>query len=210
MTVLPRQSINLYRPSTSRWGGAFRLATIGWSMLIVIVGLGVLSFHAWRGLRQSEQQASQVVAQARVRTSSLAALGEQFAASGQLDALRRQVDELQRTASGLQLVLERLGSAEFGRQQGFSSAIAALARARIDGVWIERLSISGVDGTLDLRGTAAEAELLPDYLGSLGRQAALQRRGISDLVIETPAEAGSGRGTVNFHISQAGDGAAQL
>lgn len=210
MTALPRQSINLYRPSTSRWGGSFRLATIGWSLLIVVTGLGALSIYAWRGLQQSEQQASQVVSQAQVRTSSLAALGEQFAASGQLDTLRRQVDELQRTASGLQLVLERVGSAEFGRQQGFSAAIAALARARIDGVWIEHLSISGIDGTLDLRGTAAEAELLPDYLGSLGQQAALKRRGISDLTIETSTEPGSARGAVNFHISQAGEGEAQL
>jgi hypothetical protein len=96
--------------------------------------------------------------------------------------LRRQVDELQRTASGLQL-FSNDSAAPSSVASRLHAAIAALARARIDGVWIEH-SISGIDGTLDLRGTAAEAELLR-LSRQPGQQAALKRRGISDLAIET-------------------------
>jgi hypothetical protein len=202
------QQINLYRPVGGQWAQTFTPQTATLALLVLVAGAFAVSLYAWLGVRSSERAVDEVVEQTRGRSERITAVGDQLRVGGTMAQLSARTAQLAQLSAQLRLVLQKVGDPALGRTQGYSSQLRAVALARIDGVWVERISIKGNSAAIELQGTATDAQLLPQYLASLGRQSALGLHGVRELAIESSAIDGSANGAVDFHISQSDAGAA--
>ncbi len=184
MSVSVTQSINLYRPQGNGWFAEIRLATMGWLLLAIVVGAALVSATLWMRERRFEFDVSQVVVDNAQRVTQLSTLGAAVLGTGQFAALQQRVAMLEQRNARLQLVLARLDDATLGQRAGYSRALAEVARASVDGVWISHIAISADDSGLELRGNAERADLLPAYIQSLQHQSALLGRGIDSFVLD--------------------------
>jgi hypothetical protein len=201
------QSINLFQPEHGGWRGSFKPATIGWALLAIVVGAALLSTYAWLRERSFERNVAAVVRADQTRTEQLARSSAALQSQGRLDQLQAHVAALEQRNDRLRLIIQRLGNTADNTVRGskapYSTVVAEVANAGFGGVWVSHIDISGNNALLSLRGTAVRAELLPEYLQSLGHQAALRGRAIGSFVVESATDAGSAKvGAVNFTISQ--------
>lgn len=80
----------------------------------------------------------------------------------------------------------------------WAELLRALSRARLEGVWLTGLDAKA-DGSIEIRGRALDAALLPDYLARLNAEAPLRGRGFAALDIRAgkldpkPGEAASAK-----------------
>ena len=201
------QSINLFQPERGGWRGSFKPATIGWALLVIVAGAALLSTYAWLRERSFERSVAAVVQADQMRTEQLARSSAALQSNGRLDQLQAHVAALEQRNDRLRLIIQRLddsvGNPVRGSKAPYSTIVAEVANAGFGGVWVSHIDISGNNARLTLRGTAVRPELLPEYLQSLGHQAALRGRAIGSFVVESATDAGSATaGAVNFTISQ--------
>jgi hypothetical protein len=202
------QQINLYRPEGGQWAQTFAPRTAAMALLVLLVGALMVSLYAWFGVRSSERAVGEVVAQTRGRSDRIAAVGDQLRVGGTVAQLSARAAQLAQLSAQLRLLLQKVGDPALGRTQGYSPQLRAVALAHVNGVWVERISIKGNSGKIELSGTATDAQLLPDYLASLGSQAALGLHGVRELTVESSASDGNANGAVDFRIVQNEEGAA--
>jgi hypothetical protein len=205
------QSINLFQPEGGGWKGSFKPATIGWALLTIVLGAALLSTYAWLRERSFERSVAAVVHADQARTEQLARSSAALQSDGRLGQLQAHVAALEQRNDRLRLIIQRLGNsvgdpvgnAARGSKAPYSTIVAEVANAGFGGVWVSHIDISGDNARLTLRGTAVRPELLPEYLQSLGHQAALRGRAIGSFVVESATDAGSATaGAVNFTIAQ--------
>lgn len=77
-------------------------------------------------------------------------------------------------------VLTALETGGLGSGEGFSRYLTALARQRIDGVWLTKVSLSA-DNQLSIGGRMTRAELLPQYIRLLNKEDVLRGRRFGEL-----------------------------
>jgi hypothetical protein len=201
------QSINLFQPVGGGWQGSFKPATIGWALLAIVVGAALLSTYAWLRERSFERNVAAVVRADQTRTEQLARGSAALQSNGRLDQLQAHVAALEQRNDRLRLIIQRLGDSVGNSARvpttPYSTIVAEVAAAGFGGVWVSHIDISGNNARLSLRGTAVRPELLPEYLNSLGQQAALRGRAIGTFVVESAMAASSATaGAVNFTIAQ--------
>ena len=107
-------------------------------------------------------------------------------------------DEIARLESVLRFKRELLISVEtggLGSSDGFSHYLSALARQRLEGVWLTDFAINSIDNKLAIKGRAVKPELVPAYIKLLGREETLRGRTFAELkakVIERGSSLGAG------------------
>lgn len=113
-------------------------------------------------------------------------------------------------------VADALSGGVVGTAVGFSRYMMALSRQSLPGVWLTGFDLAAGGMELTLSGRALNADLLPAYLQRLTREAPLQSRRFTSMLISQPgtieaAKGGQGDGTaarkaapyVEFVISSA-------
>lgn len=182
------QQVNLLSPQLLTPQVAFSSKTIAWMLLGVAV-IGLL-LYGWVELGAGTVRAQQAQAQA-MRD----ALQAKIDAHGQPseDGVSVADQRAQMVATEKQRVaqLRRLHAA-LGAVEGeppFSARLRALANEGTPGVWLTEIAF-GADG-FRLAGRALQAERIPEYLGVLSRQPALQTLSLASFRI-VPAEAADG------------------
>lgn len=182
---MPNRQINLFRPElrprrdylTPSWAVALSLLAVagmlGWWVVLD------------ERLAQQKQLLSALDVQVRQAQTEQTRLGA-MARRKSDTALQAQLNELQTQVGQQQAMLETLrqggsGMERMSSDERFSEVMLALARRRIEGVWITGFSVSAAAGPLQIQGRAQSAELLPRYMVQLGRDDTLRGRVISDL-----------------------------
>ena len=97
------------------------------------------------------------------------------------------------------LALLRAGA--LGRTTGFADRLEALARRHVEGVWIDRMALSGATGSMSLAGATFDPNLVPRYLQNLGAEPVLAGARFDELVIDRPASKGGEGAQVRFRAS---------
>lgn len=181
-----RQQINLYQPifSETRTSLSFALAAL--LLAATIVGLAVHSVvenskvaaltadvEALR-LKQGEQDAL------------LAATSEQQAGRENPVVVEARIKVLDRAIAERNAALKFLQSGAAGQSNGFADRMEALARRHVEGLWIDRLLLSGTNGSMVLMGATLDADTVPEYLQSLAREPVLSGTRFDDFIIERP------------------------
>lgn len=170
------QNINLYQPERQRSGGPRP-----WHMLagLAVVLLVMLSHGLWAGwqLHRGTQMVVEAERQAQALETQLAARQASFR-EPQLDPrLPEQLAALEAGNRQMQRLATYLQQLDTERSEGFVPLLAGLAERHLpSGLWLTHIRLRDGGTVLGLEGLSQRQELLPQYLNSLGQDAAFQGR----------------------------------
>jgi len=184
-----RQQINLYQPIFSEAKQPLSATTM--SMLLVALVSCLIAYSVYTGMRVA-RLAKDVDVQRTQQTqieSELAAATTANGSGANPEEVEARVKQLSASLSERKKALELLQAGAAGQTFGFAARLEALARRHVDGLWIDRLVISGTNGSMSLAGATLNADIVPAYLQSLAQEAVLAGTRFDEFVIESPAAA---------------------
>ena len=180
------QQINLYAPSFRKPKKHFTARTMLEATVLVIVGLATLYVYARFQVNALAREARVFDERVRVGLERVKQLPGAPAAPDDkpLDARIAQLDSQLRSAEQL------LGQPGMSRSDtSYAEPLKALARHRVEGVWLTSITLAGDGGELSLAGRALRAELVPQYIARLSNDPAMRGRRFATLAIERDAPA---------------------
>lgn len=196
-----RQQINLYQPTQrdepQLFGARTALAAVAavLVMLAAIWGYGTYKVHR---LELSSQALKREQAKQDKALTAASTFSASRATPAELEARVHQA-EAEVTARTRALALLRAGA--LGRTTGFADRLEALARGHVDGVWIDRMALSGATGSMSLGGATFDPNLVPRYLEHLAQEPVLAGARFDELVIDRSTVKGSESSQVRFRAS---------
>lgn len=198
------QFVNLYRRDRSWRTRILRLSDSLTAMVVLVVGLGALTAYGQWRLSDAETAASQAAIEFEARNAGLVAAGAVYQTREDYQKLQRRVGNLQQMIARQDVVLGRMNNTVLGTSEGFSKRMAAVARARVDGVWLTQIEIDLSQAKLRLAGVAMSADLLPSYLVELRFEPALGLGRLSNLTLDRAVndERAAQSGAVAFSLLQ--------
>jgi Tfp pilus assembly protein PilN len=186
------QQINLYSPVFRKQTKVFSAAAMLQGVGLIVLVIAVFYFYM---AAQSSLLELRAVESAQLLKSEL----ERLKVYGVLESpaeRARSVAERRKAAedslASQTAVLEML-QASFGRTDGYSELLRALARVSVEGVWLTRVQFSEAGGELSIAGRASRPDLVPVYLERLRGDRALRTQEFTQLELaRPPAEAKPG------------------
>lgn len=173
------QQINLYHPGlrpTQRPLTATRLAL---GVIVLALALGAYYAFAEFQVHQSELALAEANSEFKALQEQILKIGGPAGQTG-VRGVEESVAKAEAELRIREAVLKRLGGGDLGGTQGFSAYLTALARQRVEGVWITGLTVAGDSGDFTLQGGVSRPEILLDYIRKLSREDVLKGRQIGD------------------------------
>jgi hypothetical protein len=176
------QQINLYSPAFRRQLKTFSAV---WTVTAVVaIAAGISAFYALETRQSPELRLRRSEAEAQLKQ-----LREQLVALGQTTqrtrnkALEDQVARAEIMFKSRQEFFGSLRSGEFGNREGYAKFLAALARQRLEGVWLTGIEVSGPGSDFAIEGRTIRADLLPGFIKMLRNEEALRGKPIGTLAL---------------------------
>ena len=177
------QQVNLFNDQFEQKTQRFTARTIALGSGVLALGLAAAGIHAnmqVAGLQREADAGAARLDKAQKRLAAIAADyparqkdpkldGELADANGQLDALHRVSDTIQR--------------GDLGNTRGYAEYFRALARQRVEGLWLTGVSIGGAGQDIGVRGRALDPALVPGFLGRLRNEQVMQGTPVGSLQI---------------------------
>jgi hypothetical protein len=185
------QQINLFNPLFEKQKKYFSAVTLAQSLLIIGVGCALLVVYGNRRVAVLDKAAAASKAQLALKEAQLKKVNLDFVPQQKSKAVAQQLAQAEADFKSLQTVVEVLKGGEFGNTRGFSEYFRAFARQSVDGLWLTGLSILGAGHEIALQGRVLQPELVPRYLGRLGREGVMQGKAFASLEIDAPRAAPS-------------------
>jgi len=186
-----RQQVNLYQPAADGNGSgtAFSFGTA--LALAAIVGVSLLALWGWGQWRVNrlERAVNTLREQQQHQAATMTALTAARAQGESPEQIEGRVNELSLVLATHSRALELLRAGSVGQTDGFSRRLSALARHPLGGLWIDRVVLSGIDGTMSVGGMTLDPELVPRYLRGLATETALTGIRFDQFAIERPSGA---------------------
>ena len=179
-----RQQINLYQPAAEASGVAFSFGTT--VVLAAIVAVTLLALAGWGQWRVSllAHAVNTLREQQLHQAATMSALTAARAQSESPEQIKSRVDQLSLVLATHSRALELLRAGSVGQTDGFSRRLVALARHPLSGLWIDRVVLSGIDGTMSVGGMTLDPELVPRYLHGLATESSLSGIRFDEFAIE--------------------------
>jgi hypothetical protein len=181
-----RQQINLYQPIFSEAKQPLSAATV--SMCLVLIVACLIAYSSYTSSRLGKL-AAQVASHRSEQTQLETRLNEMTAemtARSNPEVVEARVKVLAASLNERTKALELLKAGAVGQTTGFAARLEALARRHVDGLWIDRLVISGSTGSMSLAGATLDADIVPVYLQSLAQESVLTGTRFDEFIIERP------------------------
>jgi Tfp pilus assembly protein PilN len=194
------QQINLYSPLFRKQTKVFSAATMLQGVGLMILVIAVFYYYMAAQSSLLELRAMQSGQQLASELERLKAYGVGDSPAERMKALAERKKMLEQKLAGQNESLEAL-KGSFGRADGYSELLRALARVSLDGVWLTRVSFAEGSGELSLVGRASRADLVPVYIERLRKDPALRSQGFSQLDMTRPAPAKDAPAYVEFVLS---------
>lgn len=176
------RQINLYssafRPQAKRFSAVWTVVAV------VAIAAVTLAYYAWEARQLQAQRARR--SDAGVQLKKLQEQLITLAKSVQKPkdkALEDQVARAESLLNSRQDLYARLQGGEIGNRDGYANFLTALARQRLDGVWLTGIEVSGPGGEFALEGRTLRADLLPGYIKMLRNEVALKGKPIATLAM---------------------------
>jgi hypothetical protein len=194
-----RQQINLHQPILREEPKLFGAKAALRAFVAVLVALGIISGYGAFKVKRLEQATQALRERQTEQEHSLSTASTMSAARATSVDLSARVKraETQVIAATRALGLLRAGAA--GRTTGFAARLEALARRHVDGVWIDRMALSGSSEAMSLGGATFNPDLVPQYLQNLSQESVLAGARFDQLAIERRREKASAQ--VRFRAS---------
>jgi hypothetical protein len=184
-----RQQVNLYQPTGEvRTGEPLPFAAGTAAIIAAAVCaslLGIWGFGVWR-VGHLERALETLRREQQQQTETMTALSAARAAGVSADQLNATVRDLSSALDTHARALELLREGGAGQLSGFSARLSALARRPVEGLWLDHVVLSGLNGAMSVAGSALDPDLIPRYLHGLAAEPALQGVRFDDFAIERP------------------------
>jgi hypothetical protein len=198
MTSTVVQQINLYQDEFRKKTDWLCARTLMQGIVVLAVAMGIhsaLSFLSFSNVSRDYAQLQQDQA-TLARQVELART--QFPPRAKDQRLAEQIASLEADLVTKRRVLDTLGEQSFGNTAGFAAHFSALARQRIDGLWLTRLAIDQGGTQVGIRGATLEPELVPRYLQRLSDEQVFSGTEFKRLLMQRPEQDG---GRIDFDLS---------
>jgi hypothetical protein len=185
------QQINLFSPLFRKQKKLFTAVAMAQAVGLMIVALALVYGYARFQVGHLERQVAISDSQLKGALEKIKALPGVNAGAEEEKKLDVQIAELDARAAATEQLIAQSGDG--GRARSYIEPLRALARQRLEGVWLTSISLAGDTGELSLSGRALQAALVPQYIEHLRRDEVMSGRRFSTLAIERrpPAKAGA-------------------
>jgi hypothetical protein len=188
------QQINLYQPILREEHKVFGASTaVRAGAAILVTLLCIWGYGAYK-VQRLQTTAETLREQRDRQDQTLVEAGEIGVARASPTEITARVKEADAEVAARTRALELLRTGAAGRTTGFAERLEALARRHLDGVWIDRMALSGATDSMSLDGATVDPDLVPRYLQSLAQESVLSGARFDQLVIERPV--GKDKGAV--------------
>jgi hypothetical protein len=183
------QQINLFNPLFLKQKKYFSARTMLQGLALILAALVLFQIALVLQLRMLEGQKLETLAlHTQVQQQML-----QASSAGPRTRSKLLEDEIERTEGMIraqQDALKIFEGGNFGNSDGYSGFLAALARERLDGLWLTGFTVSGGGEELSIRGRVLRPDLVPQYIRRLNEQPVMRGHAIAELTmvrVEEPA-----------------------
>jgi hypothetical protein len=142
-------------------------------------------YEAWLANQSRAARAELAAVSARLKQAQDEVSRLARPAPGKGAALEAAIARTQADMKARELLLARLKGEGLGNTRGFSDYMAALARQRVDGVWITGLTVFDGGSEFSIRGGVSRPDILPEYIRRLNREEALRGRQIAEFRMQS-------------------------
>lgn len=200
------QQINLFNPIFLQKKKYFSALTMVQALGMIVLGTALVCGYAAFELSRLRPEARALSAQLEAAQSQLTVVQAQAERRKDV-ALEADLQRTEADVRALQRVAASLRRNETGvAVDGFSDYMRAFARQIVDGLWLTGFSVTEEGRQISLSGAALRPELVPTYLGRLGRERALQGKAFDMLEMNEASEEGravQSAGAVVFRLGTA-------
>jgi hypothetical protein len=181
------QQINLFNPIFRPQ----RMTLLSATVLSIVLGLMALAGGAAFAVVRQEGNALKArvdAGAARLEAAQAEAkkLAAEIAAQKKDVNLEAEVARLETLAGQRRDSMAVLKGGVLGNTTGFAEYFRAFARQTVSGLWLTGFTVSGGGADVSVAGRMLDAEILPQYLGRLKREAVFNGRAFSGLRIGQP------------------------
>jgi hypothetical protein len=179
------QQINLFNPLFLKQKKYFSARTMLQGMGIIAIALLVsYGFLLFQSSRLEQQRIETVALREQVQQQMLKGGG----ARGRSKLLEDEISRFEGMIKAEQEVLNILEGGSLGNSEGYSKFLVALARQRTSGLWLTGFTVNGVGDELSIRGRVLHADLVPQYIRQLNREAAMRGHAVAELSLKRVEE----------------------
>jgi hypothetical protein len=179
------QQINLFNPLFLKQKKYFSARTMLQGMGIIAIALLVsYGFLLFQSSRLEQQRIETVALREQVQQQMLKGGG----ARGRSKLLEDEISRFEGMIKAEQEVLNILEGGSLGNSEGYSKFLVALARQRTSGLWLTGFTVNGVGDELSIRGRVLQADLVPQYIRQLNREAVMRGHAVAELSLRRVEE----------------------
>ena len=179
-----RQQVNLYDPILRQPKPVFSALATLQTLLVVLAAL--ILFHAY-----AQWQVTALAANVKQLQTSHTLAGQRFQELQNRNprktpdtGLEDRVTAVAAEVGRAHKLADALSAGAFGNAAGMSDYLVALARQRIEGLWLTRIDVLQGGQTLNLAGRSLEAERVPQYLQGLSAERVFNGRIFGQLKLQ--------------------------
>lgn len=186
------QQINLFNPIFLKQKKVFAALTMAQALGMVLFGTLAVGLYGQQNMRELERRAAAGASQLEQAQRRQASVNTEFAPRHKDSNLERELAAAEARLRNLQQVAGVLASGQFGDTKGYSEYFRALARQRVDGLWLTGVVIGGAGHDIAVHGRALQPLLIPNYIGRLTREPVMRGKTFESLQIAQPTLAPAG------------------
>lgn len=192
------QQINLFNPVFRQQKKYFSSVTMAQSLGLLLLACALLVGESAVRLRQLTAQVAAGEAVLVTKQAKLAQVKAQYPARVKSPALQDQIQQARQELVLLDSAAAILRGGNYGDSRGFSPYFTALARQRVEGLWLTDVRIEDGGARLSVGGNVLQADMVPQYMGRLSREPVMQGKTFATLKINRKAAGEQGASTVSY------------
>jgi len=182
------QQINLFNPAFEPQKTLLSAASMAGGAGVLVLGLAALGFAAHARVTGLQAEADAGAARLDKAQQRLATVSAEFAPRQKDASLTMQLIEADAARAALQGVADVIQHGELGNTEGYAEYFRALARQRVEGLWLTGVHIAGAGLDLGVRGRTLDPALVPGFLTRLRNEKVMQGKAVGSLQIGQAAE----------------------
>jgi hypothetical protein len=210
------QQINLFNPLFRRQKKYFSAATMLQALSLLLLGSVLVYGYAWYRTSTINERSAQSASNLKATQAQLLEMSAQAGPRQPSQLLIDEVARMEAKVRARRHIVGLLGTGELGNREGFSEYFRALSRQTMNGVWITRFHVSGVEDDVAISGRALRPELVPVFLYRLKTETVLAGKSFSAMEMRLPAAETAADGKpqadyrfIEFSLRKAEPGTAQ-
>ena len=177
------QQINLFNEQFEQKQQRFTARTMAIAAGVLVLGMAGMGAFASMRVNALQREADTGAAQLDKAQKRLAAVNAEFSPRKSDTALAGDLGDAETRLAALRRVSDLIARGGIGNPQGYAEYFRALARQRVEGLWLTGVRIGGAGQDIGVRGRALDPALVPGFLGRLRNEPVMQGKPVGSLQI---------------------------